>query len=44
MTRSVLDTMMALGALRIVAEQTLLAVALDAVAERALRNSMDSVR
>jgi hypothetical protein len=44
MTRSVLDTMMALGALRIVAEQTLLAGALDAVAERALRNSMDSVR
>lgn len=42
MTRSVLDTMMGLGALRIISEQTLLAGALDAVAERALRNSMES--
>ncbi len=42
MTRSVLDTMMGLGALRIVSEQTLLAGALDAVAERALRNSMET--
>lgn len=44
MTRSVLETLIAIGALRLVSGQTILAGALDAVAEAALRNSMESVR
>lgn len=41
MTRSMLDKMVALGALRVMS-QTVLEGALDAVAQKALRNSMDS--
>jgi hypothetical protein len=44
MTRSVLQTLIAIGALRLVSGQTILAGALDAVAEAALRNSTESVR
>ena len=44
MTRSVLETLIAIGALRLVSGQTILAGALDAVAEAALANSMESVR
>jgi len=44
MTRSVLETLIAIGALRLVSGQTILAGALDAVADAALRNSMESVR
>lgn len=44
MTRSVLETLIAIGALRLVSGQTILAGALDAVAEAALLNSMESVR
>lgn len=43
MTRSVLETLIAIGALRLVSGQTILAGALDAVAEAALANSMESV-
>ena len=42
MTRTVLDKMIALGALRLLSQQTVLESALDAVAERALHNSMTS--
>jgi hypothetical protein len=42
MTRTMLDKMVALGALRILSQQTVLEGALDAVAEKALRNSMAS--
>ena len=41
MTRSMLDKMVGLGALRVMS-QTVLEGALDAVAQKALRNSMDS--
>lgn len=44
MTRSVLETLIAIGALRLVSGQTILSGALDAVAETALRNSTESVR
>jgi len=44
MTRSVLDTLIAIGALRLVCGQSILSGALDAVAEAALRNSTESVR
>ncbi len=44
MTRSVLETLIAIGALRLVSGQTILSGALDAVAEAALRNSTESVR
>ncbi|HEY0883910.1 MAG TPA: DUF1631 family protein [Ramlibacter sp.] len=44
MTRSVLETLIAIGALRLVSGQTILAGALDAVAEAALLNSTESVR
>jgi len=44
MTRSVLETLIAIGALRLVSGQSILAGALDAVAEAALRNSTESVR
>lgn len=44
MTRSVLETLIAIGALRLVSGRTIMAGALDAVAEAALRNSMESVR
>jgi len=44
MTRSVLDTLLAIGALRLVCGQSILSGALDAVAEAALRNSTESVR
>ncbi len=44
MTRSVLQTLIAIGALRLVSGQTIMAGALDAVAEAALRNSTESVR
>jgi hypothetical protein len=44
MTRSVLETLIAIGALRLVSGQTIMAGALDAVAEAALLNSMESVR
>ena len=43
MTRSVLETLIAIGALRLVSGQTIMAGALDAVAEAALLNSMESV-
>ncbi|HMA07325.1 MAG TPA: DUF1631 family protein, partial [Ramlibacter sp.] len=42
MTRTMLDKMIALGALRILSQQTVLEGALDAVAEQALRNSVTS--
>jgi hypothetical protein len=44
MTRSVLETLIAIGALRLVSGQTIMAGALDAVAEAALHNTMESVR
>jgi hypothetical protein len=42
MTRSVLETLNAVGALRFVAAETIVEGALDAVAQTALRNSMQS--
>jgi len=42
MTRSTLEHLIAQGAVRLVAEQSVLAGALDAVATRALRNTMDT--
>lgn len=42
MTRSMLDKMVAIGALRVVSEQSVLASAFEAVAEQALRNTMES--
>jgi hypothetical protein len=42
MTRTMLDKMVALGALRLLSQQTVLEGALDAVAEKALRNSITS--
>jgi hypothetical protein len=44
MTRPMLDKMLALGALRVLPQQTVLDQALDAVADAALRNSTDSTR
>ena len=42
MTRTMLDKMVALGALRMLSQQTALEGALDAVAEEALCNSISS--
>ena len=42
MTRRLLDKLVARGTLQVISEQTVVAGALDAVAQTALRNSLDT--